>query len=378
MLQKSFFLFLFLLISTFQALCAKDDLLFGTSLPINGIMEEWGDSVVSGTNAYFFYANDNNLLKQKNIKLIAYDDKYEPELTYQNTKRLIAKDKVFALFGFVGTPTVKNILSIIDDNNTPFIAPFTGAMFLRDTNNQNIINLRTNYYEEIKTIINYLNSSKKIDEFSVFYQNDDYGHEGYTSLLKILNKKNFKLSSEGTYKRNTLSINHALNEIKQSKPKAIIMIGAHKANAMFIKRARLDPNFSDTIFAIVSFGDADAMIKDLNYESSNLIFSQVVPSYNDTSLPIVKLYQEIYKQYYPSKELSFISFEAFIGAKIAVDTIKNIENNLTQKRFIADLKKYKNSDKGIVIQYTNKQLLNRVYLFEYSDYNFKEINYAHQ
>ncbi|QOG11812.1 ABC transporter substrate-binding protein [Arcobacter sp. FWKO B] len=375
---KSFYINLILLLSIFSTIQAKEELVFGTSLPMNGIMQEWGDGVISGANSYFYYTNDNNILQQYRIKLIAYDDKYEPDSTYLNTKKLITQDKVFGLFGFVGTPTVKNILSIINDNNTPFIAPFTGAMFLRDNHNPDIINLRTNYYKEIKSIVNYLHNIKHIDEFSVFYQNDDYGHEGYTSLLKILKLQDLKLISEGTYKRNTLSINHAINEIKESKPKAIIMIGAHKANSTFIKKARLDENFKNTIFAIVSFGDADAMIKDLDYESENLIFSQIVPSYNDTTIPIVKQYRKIYSNYYPNKEYSFISLEAFIGAKIVVDSMREISGKITQKKFIQNIKQYKNSEEGIIIEYKNKQLLNKVYLFEYTNFNFKEIIYDNQ
>ena len=34
-----------------------------------------------------------DLLKDKKIKFLAYDDKYEPELTYENIEKLIHKNK---------------------------------------------------------------------------------------------------------------------------------------------------------------------------------------------------------------------------------------------------------------------------------------------
>ncbi len=40
------------------------------------------------------------------------------------------------------------------------------------------------------------------------------------------------------YKRNTLSIRHAFSEIKDNKPEAIIMVGAYKSNALFIKKQK--------------------------------------------------------------------------------------------------------------------------------------------
>jgi branched-chain amino acid transport system substrate-binding protein len=374
LIKKILFTLVFVIFSH-CSIYAKSEIVFGASLPINGIMKEWGNSVTSGANSYFKYTNDNNILPQYNITLISYDDKYEPNLTLDNTKKLIFKDKVFALFGFVGTPTVKNILTTIEDTKTPLIAPFTGAMFLRNNHNKNIINIRPNYLQEIEAIIKYLYHNKNITEFSVFYQNDDYGHEGYISLLQILKRYNLELISEGTYKRNTLSINYAYNEIKQSKPKAIIMIGASKANSIFIKKAKLDINFQDTIFATVSFGDANEMIKDLYLDSKNLIFSQVVPSYDDTTIPIVQEYREIYSKYYPKNEFSFISFEAFIGAKIVTQVIKNLDSSINQYNFTKALKEYNDNMQGLNIAYKNNQLLNKVYLFEYSNFSFKEINY---
>ena len=351
---------------------AREYIVFGSSLPVNGIMKEWGDSVISGTDSYFRYVNETNTLPNKHLSFIHYDDKYEPDLALKNTKTLLNKD-VFALLGFVGTPTVKSILPLVHDSKIPFIAPFTGAMFLRNTYNNNIINLRPNYKQEIKTIVDYLYKQKNITEFTVFYQNDDYGHEGYTSLLEILDKYKLSLMAEGTYKRNTLSINHAFNEIKLAKPKAVIMIGAHRANSLFIQKAKGDDSFKDTIFATVSFGDANAMIKQIGQISDNIIFSQVVPSYDDTSLPIIREYREIYSKYYPDKEYSFISLEAFISAKIVVNTLFDIEGSLTKDKFINNLKKFDKDIGGINAKYYNYQLLNKVYLFEYKNGYFNEI-----
>lgn len=141
----------------------------GVSVPKSGIMKAWGDAVSDGANAYFTHVNQNHLLKNQKIKLIIYDDKYEPELTVENTNILIDKN-VFALFGFVGTPTVKKILPYLRKSDMPFVAPFTGASFLRDAKGENIVNFRSSYSEEIDYIVEYLNRKRAISRFAVFYQ----------------------------------------------------------------------------------------------------------------------------------------------------------------------------------------------------------------
>lgn len=349
----------------------------GSSLPETGIIKSWGTSVISGVNSYFKYANENNLIKNKTIEFLIYDDKYEPELTFENTNKLIYEDKVFALFGFVGTPTVKRVLPILYEENIPFFSAFTGASFLRRGNHTNFINFRASYTEEIEALINHLDKQNKLSKIAVFYQNDDYGEEGYVSLLEALKKRNISLVAEGSYKRNTLAINHALNEIKNANPEVIFMIGAHETNALFIKKSKEDENLKDAIFCNISFGDANSMVDEiekLNINTNNLIFSQVVPSYTDTLNPIAIEYQTLMNKYYPEQKLGFLSFEAFISAKLLVNAIGNIKGKITREKFIYMLKTTNNDFlSGINIAYKNSQLSNNIYLFEYKNKQFIKI-----
>lgn len=372
-------LFIFLIFYFFfkDEVFNEKTILVGSSLPKTGIIKSWGENVNIGANSYFNYVNDNKLLEDKKIKFITYDDKYEPELTLDNLNKLIFKDKVYALFGFVGTPTVKSILPLLEDFDIPFFAPFTGASFLRNNENQNFINFRSSYKEEIEKLLYYLHNKEKLDRIAVFYQNDDYGEEGYVSLLESLKRRGLPLVAEGSYKRNTLSITHAFNEIKDAKPQAIIMIGAYKSNALFIKKAKENKNLKDTIFCNISFGDANAMINELsnlNVNTNNLIFSQIVPSYTDTSIEVIKEYQALMKKYYPKAELGFISLEAFLASKVLVNAIYRIEGERTREKLIYTLKTTpKDTLKGLDLNFRNSQLLNKIYLFRYVDNEFKEI-----
>ena len=361
----------------------KDDvfknktIVIGASLPTSGIIKSWGDAVTNGVNSYLNYANENNLIKDKKIEFLTYDDKYEPELTLENTNKLIYENNVFALFGFVGTPTVKRVLPLLYDENVPFFSAFTGASFLRDKKNENFINFRASYEQEIEALINFLDKQKKLNKVAVFYQNDDYGEEGYISLLESLKNKGIKLVAEGSYKRNTLSIGHAFNEIKDANPEVIFMIGAYKTNSLFIKKAKENEDLKDTIFCNISFGDANSMIKELkklDTNTQNLIFSQVVPSYTDSSIPVVFEYQNLMKKYYPNEELGFLSLEAFLSTKVLVNAISRIQGDITREKFIYMLKTTPSKLLGgIDINFEKTQLLNCVYLFEYKNNQFIEL-----
>ena len=348
---------------------------FGASLPKTGIMKEWGKNVYVGANAYFNYVNDINLLNDnKKIKFISLDDKYEPELTKENMNKLLNKNDLFGFFGFVGTPTVKNILPILEENKIPFIAPFTGASFLRDEYKENFINFRSSYKEEIDKIVDYLIKKRKISKIAVFYQNDTFGEEGYISLIEALNERKLKLHGEGMYKRNTLSIKHAFSEIKEKKPEAIIMVGAYKPNALFIKKAKNDKDLQNVVFCNISFSGSDQIIKELDFEAKNMIFSQVVPTFTNNDIDVIKEYRYLMKRYFPREPLGFISLESFLAAKTVIKALNEIKGILTKEKFLEEMKNLKEDTlQGIKINYKNTQLLNEVYLFKYENTRFVEL-----
>jgi len=345
----------------------------GISLPLSGINKELGQSLLKGAQSAFSAANDRGGIQGIPIRLIAYDDKYEPQITRENTHKLLEEDQVFSLFGFVGTPTVKKILPIVKD--IPFVAPYTGASFLRDPSRKNIVNFRSSYHDEIKTIVDYLRAKKGFRRFAIFYQNDDYGIEGYNAAVSALRSHGLTLVGEGTYKRNTLSVRHALNEIQNSRPEAIIIVGAYKPSAYFIRQARQRCR-EDVVFAPISFVNADALVQELGGATRNILFSQTVPPYDDPSLAIAGAFRKSLKRYYPGARPTFAAFEGYLAAQAVIAALRKAPWPISRDRFLQQLRALGPEDlSGLPIHYRRTQLLNRVYLSRYADGTFHPLRF---
>lgn len=351
----------------------KNTIVLGASLPLTGINSHLGRDVVVGANTYFSHTNARGGVQGKKIEFIQYDDKYEPENTFSNTIKLITKDDVFALFGFVGTPTVKRVMPLIAQSNIPFIAPYTGASFLRTKETPNIVNFRSSYTEELDALVEYLTKQKGISRFAIFYQNDDYGEEGYIALSNALTKRNLQLTAEGTYKRNTLSIRHAIHEIEAAKPEAIILVGAYKPTARFIEKVR-DQVPSKMIFCPISFVNADALMGELHGKGENILFSQTVPSYDDFYSKEAVEYLKHLAFYYPDEKPSLVSYESYLAAKAVVTALRSINGTITPYKFLEKLKHIAPQTlDNIPLFYHNAQLLNQVYLSNYVNGKFEII-----
>src|SRR5437762_550166 len=66
----------------------------------------------------------------RRIAISAYDDQYEPDLAIGNTLKLMDGENVFALFSYVGTPTMNRTLPLLrmhQANDFLLFFPCTGA-----------------------------------------------------------------------------------------------------------------------------------------------------------------------------------------------------------------------------------------------------------
>jgi len=123
-------------------------------------------------------------------------------------------------------------------NKIVYFAPFTGAEFLRNPLNPNVFNIRASYFDETEAQIEFVTSKLNLKKVGVFIQDDAYGAAGESGVLRALKKRGLNLSGKGKYTRNTVDVAAGIADLKTAAPEAIIMVGAYKACAKFVKEAK--------------------------------------------------------------------------------------------------------------------------------------------
>src|SRR5438105_4343145 len=186
----------------------NDDVLFGQSAALAGPAAELGTDMRIGANLAFRQVNQKGGVYRRDIKLITMDDGYEPARAIVNTKKLISEDKVFALFGYVGTTTANAALPAILEAKVPFLAPVSGSESLRSPFNRLIFNIRASYTDEVEKMVEHL-ASTGVQKISVFYENDEFGNVGLEAVKRALAKRNLNVTSQGAVVRNTTNVGDA-------------------------------------------------------------------------------------------------------------------------------------------------------------------------
>ena len=330
----------------------ESEFTLGVSAAFSGPSRGLGIELYRGATAYFEHVNGQGGVRGRRISLSIYDDGYQPDPCVKNTTELMLRDQVFLLFGYVGTPTVTRVLPLLkkfQDRSMYLFFPFTGAQPQRQPPYGDFaFNLRASYAQETGGLVdNFVDIGRR--RIAVFYQADAYGRSGWAGVRAALGRHDLEIVGEATYKRGskfTSVMRRQVEILKEAEPQAVICIGAYAACAAFARDA-VDNDLRVPI-ANLSFVGSENMLKlltegrepeDAARYTELLVNSQVVPSYEDTSIPAVREYRDLMQRYDPDPpadlvteeytpfQHSFVSLEGFLDAKLMAEVLQRLGDN---------------------------------------------------
>jgi ABC-type branched-subunit amino acid transport system substrate-binding protein len=292
-------------------------IILGQSAPFSGPAAELGIQFHQGAKLWLDQVNAQGGIAGKTIELKPLDDGYEPDRCVANTQKLIAED-VHALFGYVGTPTSLAALPLLTKAQVPFIAPFTGAMGLREPFNKQVFHLRASYNDETALIVRQL-TNLGLKKIAVFYQNDAYGKAGLDGVTLALDKLGLKPVATATVERNSVDVAAAVRTINAAGPDAVVQVSAYKACAAYIRAARV-AGFGGTFYN-VSFVGTQALADELGKDGAGVVVSQVMPSPYSPARPIAREFADAVKKA-GNVQANFSSMEGYLAAKVVTEGLK--------------------------------------------------------
>ncbi len=348
-----------------------NDLRIGMSAAFRGTAAGLGAEFYRGAQAYYNDVNGKGGVHGRAVSVVALDDGYEPIPCVKNTIQLLEKEPVFLLSNYVGTPTLTRALPVIKryaESQVLLVGNFTGAQPQRETPYADqVFNVRASYRQEMMALVDrfwQLGARK----FGVFYQIDAYGRSGTDGVARGLAAHGAQILAEATYPRGakfTDDMTPAMNALRRAGVDVVLCTGAYQGCGAFVRTAR-DAGWTVPI-SNLSFVGSDAMLAILARHGKEtgrdytraLINSQVVPSYDDVSLPGVAEYRLLMDRHNPPvpealrdpnyavQRYSFISLEGFVNAKVIVEALQRMGPQPSRAAFRQALESLRNFDLGI-------------------------------
>ena len=106
----------------------KNSVMIGGTFPLTGPAQLYG-VIPKAENAYFQYVNAHGGVNGRKIKFKYYDDAYNPAQTVPLTKKLVQQDKVFAVYGSLGTAPILATRDYLNKVKVPQVLVATGDSY---------------------------------------------------------------------------------------------------------------------------------------------------------------------------------------------------------------------------------------------------------
>lgn len=185
---------------------SANEIVIGTHQDLSGPIKVWGVPVSNGMKQAVDEVNAGGGIHGRKLKLIIEDTQYDPKKAVLGSQKMIEKDKIFAMIGPMGSPTVLAAQDVLFDAGVLQLFPLTAAEFTfkfdpaKPQERLKFNNLLP-YVESTRAIVKYMVTDKKSAKPCIMYQDDEYGKNVFDGFTQQLDAMTMKAASATTYKR---------------------------------------------------------------------------------------------------------------------------------------------------------------------------------
>jgi branched-chain amino acid transport system substrate-binding protein len=324
----------------------------GGTFPLTGVASLY-KTIPAAEKAYFDYVNDHGGVNGRKINFTILDDAYDPSKTVPLTQQLVEQNKVFAVFGSLGTAPNLAIWKYLNDRKVPQVLIATGDSYWGFSAKKYpwTIGYQPDYPGEGKIYGKYIASKMPSAKIGVLYQNDAYGKNYFAGLRVGLGAKKSQVVSAQSYDVTQTSLAQQILALKAAgadtfvvfatpSPTITALVTATKVGwnpTTFINNVSANPVFLR--IAAQNGANVDGVIS-----SSYLVSTTYAPQAN---LPGVTLAKSIIGQYAPPLAPSLAAGDSNVvyglgAAWTFVYALKHAGKNPTRASLMASLKNMKN------------------------------------
>ena len=182
------------------------EIVIGTHQDLSGPIKAWGVPVLNGMKLAVEEINAKGGIHGRMLRLVAEDSAYEPRKAVLATQKMVERDKIFAMIGPMGSPTVIAAQDILFEAGILQLFPLTAAEFTykfdpaKPQERLKFNNLLP-YVESTRAAVKFMVGHKQIQKPCVMYQDDEYGKNVFDGFTQQIEAMNLKPASVTTYKR---------------------------------------------------------------------------------------------------------------------------------------------------------------------------------
>ena len=322
-----------------------------TSIKIGGTFPLTGPAstykiIPTAENAYFQYVNDKGGVNGRKIDFKILDDAYSPSQTVPLTQQLVEQDKVFAVYGSLGTAPNLAIWDYLNKNKVPHVLLATGDSYWGFSYKKYpwTIGFQPDYPGEAKIYGKYINANLPNAKIGVIYQNDAFGKNYLAGLRVGLGAQKTKIVSTQPFDIGAPNVQQQILALKASGADTLVIFATPtQAIGSLVLATKTGWNpaniFLSNVAAVATF------MKIAAASGANISGMISAGWLNDVSIPVLadtaggKLGRDILAKYAPALDpTNSLTFYGLADAWTMVYALQKAGKNLTRAGLIKALR----------------------------------------
>ncbi|PUA81072.1 ABC transporter substrate-binding protein [Nocardioides currus] len=310
-----------------------DTIKIGSTQPLTGPVAPGYAKMSKAMAAYFNYVNDNGGVHGRSIDFVVEDDGYNPTKTAEKTRKLVLKDKVFALVGAFGTAPHTAVLDFIRQNKVPDLFPSSGSVSWNQPDiYPDTFGWQTDYIREGKVLASYVKENFAGKTVCAFGQGDDLGADGVKGVETVLGKDGLKASE--AYTATNPDVKAQIGKLQASGCEVVVSFSSPGFTALALgTSAKLGFKAQWVVVSIGSdpVGLTGYLKDDAAALTNGLISSTFLPLPTDADNSWIKLFTTINNEYNEEQGLDSIVLYGYALAYSAVEALQAAGKDLTRE-----------------------------------------------
>jgi ABC-type branched-subunit amino acid transport system substrate-binding protein len=319
------------------------DIVIGQSLGLTGGGADVARQYHEAAKCHFDNVNREGGVRGTPIRLVALDDGGNRDRTLENTRKLIADENAFALFGYTAAAGAQAAFPLIEEKGVPLVGIASGGLGVHDKFRKTVFHVRASYVAELDGIVRLLGASGFVGpsgSYAFVYNQDAKANLG--AFEEVARRGNAKVSASVGIDRNSTDMRAPVKELVDAKPSAIVAITTARAMAALIKELRRQ-GYGGTIVSSSFAGDP--LVAEVGKEGVGTIVVQIVPDPRSRATGVTRAYQESLARCGINDGFSTSGLEGYISARVLVEGLKR-SRGPTRDSLIAALEGMNRLDLG--------------------------------
>jgi len=313
-----------------------DTILLGQTAAQSGPNAPIGESKW-GLDAYLASVNARGGVQGKKLRLISYDDSYQPAQTTALVKKLVYQDHVFAMVGSIGSPTNAAVYKFLDSVGVPLLGMGSGSPIFYHPTRKYVFPAWPLYTTDGKTMGAFIKKHFPKQPVAIIYQDDAFGKPIRDGILSEIGRADMTIP----YVPSQVDFSSDVIKLKSAGIKVVALATIATSGAQILNQMAglgYDPTRILTSSAC-GYTGIFKTIPSLN----NAYCTAFLPA-PGSSNPQWQNFEKGMKQYEPGKAADVYAAWGWLAGEVAVAGLERIKGPITRDSFVAALNTLRDVD----------------------------------